>query len=427
MPLMRGWRASRSAPDWSPTEIRYRELLEHLPVGVYRTTVEGELIECNRALAAMLGYADAAELQRVRVPELYVHPSDRALHLGGDADRPAEFELRRKDGSTLWVRDYTHAVPGSGGGVAWCDGILVDITSERQALDALRSSEADYRGLFESAHDAIVIFETDDQVILEANNRACEIYGYSRTELVGMSLWRIVKDAAGGSQRLRDLLAGKGEASFEAAHLRKDGAEMTVEVNAAVVTHQGRPAVLYISRDVTERKRMEETIRALAMHDPLTGLPNRKLLYDRLGVAIAAARRNRHMLALMYLDLDGFKGVNDRLGHAAGDELLVAISRRLAGALRDSDTVGRMGGDEFTVLISDVPSGEAAREIARKILSELRKPVSVDGEQMTVTASLGFALFPKDGGTPDELLRCADAAMYRAKGAGKDRFDQSDA
>jgi diguanylate cyclase (GGDEF)-like protein len=199
---------------------------------------------------------------------------------------------------------------------------------------------------------------------------------------------------------------------------------MTVEVNASAVEHQGRRAILSINRDVTERKRMEETIREMALRDPLTGLPNRKLLYDRLEVAIAAARRNRRLLALMYLDLDGFKEVNDRLGHAAGDELLIGFSRRLGSALRDSDTVGRMGGDEFTILIPEVPSGKVADDLARKLLSELRKPISVAGEVVTVTASLGFTLFPAGGETPDELLRSADAAMYRAKGAGKDRFEQ---
>jgi diguanylate cyclase (GGDEF)-like protein/PAS domain S-box-containing protein len=414
--------------DEHPTEVetRYHQLLEHLPVGVYRTTAAGALVECNRALADMLGYADIAELQRTNVEELYVRRSDRAAHLaaGGERPRPAQFELRRKDGTTLWVRDYSSAVTDEDGSVTWYDGIIIDITTERRVQEALRRSEADYRGLFENAHDAILIFDAESETIIEANQRACDMYGYPRTEFVGLRLECIAAEPERGRERFRQALGGSAALSFEAQSRRKDGSAMTVEVNASAVEHQGRRAILSINRDVTERKRMEETIREMALRDPLTGLPNRKLLYDRLEVAIAAARRNRRLLALMYLDLDGFKEVNDRLGHAAGDELLIGFSRRLGSALRDSDTVGRMGGDEFTILIPEVPSGKVADDLARKLLSELRKPISVAGEVVTVTASLGFTLFPAGGETPDELLRSADAAMYRAKGAGKDRFEQ---
>lgn len=418
-----------SAPSSVEVEARYAELLEHLPVGVYRTTADGALVECNRALADMLGYADVAELRRVKVADLYVRKSDRAAHLAATGDRPAPavFELRRRDGSTIWVRDYSHAVSDESGTVLWYEGIIADITAERNAQEAMRRSEADYRGLFESAHDAIIIFDAADQTILSANQRACDMYGYSRTEFIGLTLDRISRDSSRGREKIREMLDGAMVEGFEAESVRKDGSAMTVEVRAARVEHQGRAAILSINRDVTERKRMEDTIRDMAMRDPLTGLPNRKLLFDRLGMAIAAARRNRRILALMFLDLDGFKGVNDRLGHAAGDELLVALSRRIVSALRDSDTVGRIGGDEFTILIPEVPSAKAAGEIAKKLLSSLREPLVIDGERLTVTASLGVSLFPAHGDTAEALLKNADAAMYRAKAAGKDRYEHTEA
>lgn len=417
-----------SDPNRADVETRYAELLEHLPVGVYRTTVEGAFVECNRAVADMLGYADVAELRKMDVADLYVRKADRAAHLAtaGGNPAPAELELRRRDGSTLWVRDYSRAVVDQSGTVLWYEGIIADITAERRAQEALRHSEADYRGLFEGAHDAIIIFDAKDQTILSANQRACEMYGYPRAEFIGLPLDRISRDAHHGRRRMLQVLDGAMLEGFEAESLRKDGSAMVVEVRASPVEHLGRAAILSINRDVTERKRMEDTIRDMAMRDPLTGLPNRKLLFDRLGVAIAAARRNRRLLALMFLDLDGFKGVNDLLGHAAGDELLVELSRRIVSALRDSDTVGRMGGDEFTILIPEVPSARAAGQIARKLLAELRKPLVVGGEKVTVTASLGVALFPANGETPEALLRGADAAMYRAKAAGKDRFENAE-
>ena len=404
--------------------VRYRELLEHLPVGVYRTTAGGSIVEANRALAGMLGYADAAELRKTNAVDFYVNKADRSRHIAAIAAGelgPVEYELIRKDGSTLWVRDYSRAVTDPLGAILHYDGIIVDITAERTAREALQGSEADYRGLFENAHDAILIIDAANRSILEANQRACDVYGYTREELVGTPIARLSADPREAARRALQILTGEGAWSYETVERRKGGAEMTLEVNAAAVEHRGRRAILSIKRDITERKRMEDTIRALALHDALTGLPNRKLLYDRLEVAISRAKRNRHMLALMFLDLDGFKAVNDGHGHAVGDELLTILANRLVASLRSSDTVARLGGDEFTILISDVGSEEAATETARKVLLELKRPVELAGTAVTVTASLGIALYPADGASPDELLRIADGAMYRAKSAGKDR------
>jgi diguanylate cyclase (GGDEF)-like protein/PAS domain S-box-containing protein len=404
---------------------RYRDLVGHLPVGVYRTTLDGTILEANQAIADMLGFPEPKALQKVRVQGLYVHADDRRAHLDAlehQQLRPAEYQLARRDGTTLWVRDYSRAVTDAAGVVRFYDGILVDITAEKRAGEALRQSERDYRQLFENAHDAIMIFAVDDETILEANQRACELYGFDRSELVGMSLERLLKDVALGKARIRETLEQGTHRAFETVHRRKDGTEMVIEVNAAVLEHRGVPAVLSINRDITERRAMERTIRNLAFHDPLTGLPNRKLLSDRLELALAQARRGKRAMAVLFLDLDGFKAVNDGWGHAQGDALLRDVAGRLAGALRTGDTVARIGGDEFTVLIPELPHEEGAAEVSRKILRELERTFRVGDSEYRVTASIGIALYPRDGEDAETLLKNADAAMYRAKLAGGNRF-----
>lgn len=424
---VKGRSAARAASSrrFSSIELRYRELLEHLPVGVYRTTPDGTILECNQAVAEMLGYETSDRLRRVNVSDLYVRPTDRSLHLaklerGGT--HPAEFQLRRRDGTTIWVRDYPRAVLSRAGAIRHLDGILVDVTAEKAAEEALRRSEQDYRSLFENAHDAILIFAAEGEIILEANQRAGELYRLTRDELVGRSLETLSKDVAAGKARIRETLAGTVSRAFETVHVRGDGTEITLEVNAAPIEHRGVRAILSINRDISERKRLEQVIRDMAFHDPLTGLPNRKLLSDRLSVALAHAKRRRGRLALLFLDLDGFKCVNDRWGHSQGDALLRELGGRLGGALRTGDTVARIGGDEFTVLVPELPGEAAAAEVARKVIRALERPFTVAGVTVAVTASVGIALYPDDGLDFDQLLQRADAAMYHAKALGGNRF-----
>ena len=406
---------------------RYRDLLGHLPVGVYRTTLDGAILEANQAIADILGFAAPDDLRKVKVQDLYVREKDRREHIIALAHGqfgPAEFQLARRDGTILWVRDYCRPITDARGVVRFYDGILVDITAEQRAREALRQSERDYRELFENAHDAIMILSgaDEDGIILDANQRACELYGFTRDEFVGMPLVKLVKDADRGRSRFRAALVPGARTTFETVHRRHDGTEMALEVNAAAVEHRGRSAVLSINRDVTARRALEHAIREMAFHDPLTGLPNRKLLSDRLELALAQAHRNRRAMAVLFLDLDGFKTVNDGWGHAQGDMLLRDVASRLAGALRTGDTVARIGGDEFTVLIPELPQEDGAAEVSRKILRELERTFRVGASECRVTASIGIALYPRDGEDADTLLKRADAAMYRAKLAGGNGF-----
>jgi len=180
--------------------------------------------------------------------------------------------------------------------------------------------------------------------------------------------------------------------------------------------------IVAVLRDVTERRRLQEKLERLAHYDPLTTLPNRALFFDRLENAVARARREDRRFALLFIDLDGFKAVNDRFGHDAGDFLLFEIAKRLRSAIRDSDTAGRMGGDEFTVLLENIAKVDDAAAVADKIRAALVEPAAVpSGEKVTVGASIGIAVFPDDGADGESILKAADSAMYAIKLATGDR------
>lgn len=404
------------------SESRYLDLLEHLPVGIYRTTPSGHIIEANQELARMLGYRRRDSLKHLDVNDLYVRKKSRLEHmqrLAAATTAFSEFELRTRDGRSIWVRDYPRAIKGADGRVLHIDGILVDVSERKRIEEALQRSEQDYRRLFEHAHDAIMIFAVRDEIILDVNHRACDIYGFGRQEMIGMSLEKLTKNLMRGKSRIRRAQASKAFRNFETIHFRKDGSEMLLEVNAALLTYQGQPAILSINRDITRRRLLEETIRQMAYQDSLTGLPNRSLLTDRLEQALTFARRRGQKVTLLYLDLDGFKSVNDTYGHSIGDELLRIVAGRLTGQLRQSDTVARLGGDEFLVLLPDAGHARDGTRIARKILAEIRRPCSIGGRRLQVSGSIGIAIYPQDGRSAETLMKHADQAMYAAKVAGR--------
>jgi len=399
-------------------ESRFQTLLQHLPVGVYRTTPSGRIIEANQALADILGFKRVSDLVKLDVKKLYVRKKSRREHMERLASALTdftEFELRRPDGKTLWVRDHPRAVKDENGRVRYYDGILDDVSERHKAQEDLERSEQDYRRLFEHAHDAIIVFSVKEEIILDVNNRACELYGFTLREMLGMSMAELSKDVARGKARIRKTLADETCRNFETVHYRKDGSEMVLDVNAAPVVYKGRPAILSINRDITRRRQMETTIREMAYRDSLTGLPNRTLFNDRLVQALAYAKRHSHGVTLLYLDLDGFKPVNDLYGHQVGDELLRQIGNRLSGLLRESDTVARLGGDEFLILLPDAGKIREGNRLETRIRAEIGRPFRIGSRTISITASVGMAICPRDGKGAKTLMKRADSAMYAAK------------
>ncbi|HEV7616785.1 MAG TPA: EAL domain-containing protein [Burkholderiaceae bacterium] len=291
-----------------------------------------------------------------------------------------------------------------------------------QAEAALRESEAHFRALVEQASDSFYVHDFDGRFI-DVNQRGCDCLGYTRHELLNMSLADIDIDLS--IKKLKTILGPlttKEPIALESRHRHKDGTVFPVEIRIGPIEIGGHQYLLSLARDVTERKELQDHIQHLAYHDSLTGLPNRAMFNRHLSHAMLQARRYYKGLAVLFIDLDRFKNINDTLGHDAGDRLLQEMARRLTASLRDGDLVARLGGDEFVVLIEEVADLSDVSHIARQILSALVKEYPLDGQLINITASIGISTFPEDGRDEFSLMKHADVAMYRAKEGGKNKF-----
>ena len=350
-----------------------------------------------------------------------------------------EEEIRVHSGERRWFSTTKVPLIGENGEIEGLVGISRDISRRRAAEDALRESEERYRAIVERAAEGIFLFETDGGRILETNAALRELLGYTSEELLNMTVYEIIAhipEEIDESIR-RDLEEGSrlaGERSYQ----RKDGSLVPVEVSMVAVPFRGREILGSVVRDLAGRKRLEEELRHRATHDPLTRLPNRALFNDRLVRALEREERRGGHTAVLFIDLDGFKAINDRYGHDVGDGLLTAVASRLGNCVRSGDTVSRLGGDEFLVLLEDADM-ERAGKVSERMIRALEAPLELEersgarhrsGEsgasEVRIGASIGVALSeglyenagqePEDAGRMAEaLIRAADEAMYRAK------------
>jgi diguanylate cyclase (GGDEF)-like protein/PAS domain S-box-containing protein len=304
-------------------------------------------------------------------------------------------------------------------------GSLGSVIQRHRVTEQLRKSEAQYRLLFDSNPHPMWVYDRETLQFLAVNRSAVEHYGYSEPEFLAMTLLDIrpAEDAEALLKEVKEIgLGSKGFSLWR--HLKKDGTLIDVEISSDGIDFNGRPARLVLSNDITARKASEQEIKRLAFYDPLTQLPNRQLLTDRLQQALAGSVRSRNMGALLFIDLDNFKVLNDTLGHDMGDRLLQQVAMRLNSCVRGSDTVARLGGDEFVVMVEDLSdsAGEAAtqaRLVAEKILEAFTEPYALDLYEHFASPSIGVTLFSGRSSSVDELLKRADLAMYQAKASGR--------
>jgi len=406
----------------------YRTLADSSHAGVY-VVQDGKFLFANNNMASYCGWPKE-EMIGMRSMSI-VHEEDRessrasALKmLQGERTAPYEFRMIRKDGSVLWMIETVTPILYNGRPAIL--GNAMNITESRKTMEALRESEERYRTILENIEDGY--YELDINRRLTFFNESCrKIFGYSREEFLGMGQTAIASDETANSmlERFRTVMeTGNPDRATGWEIRRKDGTSRHIEASVSLIRDgTGKPSGFRgIIRDVTDRKLAEEMIMRLAYHDSLTGLPNRVLFHDRLTMAMARYRRNNKPFAVMLLDLDKFKEINDALGHSVGDMLLQNVAQRLTGLLRKSDTVARMGGDEFLVLLTDLTRPDTASAIAKKILNLFQKPFDVDEHRLRVTTSIGIAIYPSDGGDADTLLKNSDIAMYMAKKSGTNRF-----
>lgn len=294
------------------------------------------------------------------------------------------------------------------------------ITERQEMLETIRENEERYRRLYELSPDGIFIY---DEARLEFVNTAGtrllgastfgDVKGNPIINFIHPNYHQIFKDRTTELERQT-----KTEPWFEIKLNRLDGKEVPVELMAISFQNMGKQIVQIIIRDITERKLAEHRLQYLAHYDSLTGIPNRVLFFDRLNQALAEAKQYNRKLAVLFLDMDNFKFVNDTLGHDAGDMLLKEAAQRLTGCARASDTVARMGGDEFIIILSKILETQDARIVVRRIFESLAMPFHLKGQDCSISVSIGISLYPFDGNDSEALLRNADTALYRAKEHG---------
>jgi diguanylate cyclase (GGDEF)-like protein/PAS domain S-box-containing protein len=278
--------------------------------------------------------------------------------------------------------------------------------------------------IVEASPDAISS-RTLDGTLLTWNKGAEKVYSYTAEEAIGRNYLMLFPESgeAEAAEISARLLRGESIFDMESVRKRKDGSLVHVSLSIAPLIEKGRVVrVCSIARDITARKDAERQIRRMAHFDPLTGLPNRILLVDRLEQALAVSQRNHSCTGVMFMDLDHFKDVNDRLGHHVGDQLLQQVAARVQDSIREVDTVSRVGGDEFIIVLPELRRPEDAATIARKMLSLVAGEYIVAGRKLLVTSSLGISIYPDHGRDPSLLIRLADKAMYDAKQAGRNRY-----
>jgi diguanylate cyclase (GGDEF)-like protein/PAS domain S-box-containing protein len=414
-----------AAPELQDALRRVEErllLLAEQAGGVLLTDGDGRLLEANDRARTLVGFRDLSALQLADlVLEDDLPPGGLRLEaLIHGSSRRRELRLRTGDGGVLRVE--VDVRPLSGGRF---QVLLDDVTARRSAEEALRDSEERYRQLVEASPDAMLV-HIGGRIVFA--NAACAglLGARDAQELLGLQFRDLVHtERRHATPRRSRSTAPVDQAASVADEVlqRLDGGRVDVELLEVPFTYRGEPAVQVVARDATERKRRQDEITAIAYRDALTGLPNRRLFHDRLAIALAQAHRYRQRLALIFLDLDRFKPINDSLGHDVGDQLLRAVAERLQACVREGDTLARLAGDEFVLLLPGIHYAEDVGRIARKVLEAMRQPFRIGERDLRLTASAGIGVYPDDGDSAEALLKNADTAMYRAKERGRDAYE----
>jgi diguanylate cyclase (GGDEF)-like protein/PAS domain S-box-containing protein len=421
------------------SEERYRRTFEQAPVGIIHTSFEGRFLRCNARFAEIVGYSQEEILgmtfQQITVPEdIGKSLNVLELALNGVAEAGVwEKRYVRKDGSPIWVRLTQSTLRDGEGRILHFITLVEDINARKTAearlataLEGLRTSEARYRTIFETSVDFVSINRFSDGAYLDVNRSFLDTTGYTREEVVGrpsseLGIWADPQDR----KNLIDLLEFQGQCrNLEVRFRRKNGEVFSALMSAAAIEIDGVPCIVSMTRDISDAKAAEDKIRDLAFYDPLTRLPNRRLLLDRLKQALASSTRSHHRHALLFVDLDNFKKQNDAVGRQNGDLLLQEVARRLTACVREVDTVARQGGDEFVVILEELSevaqeAASQAKSLAERILVATSRPYLVGGRECHNGVSIGIAVFEDHPESAIEVLQQAETAMFQAKAAGR--------
>jgi len=421
---------------------RWRLALEGVGDAVWDWDIQARTFQYSQSYAGMLGYSEEEIGHKPDILETLLHPEDKAgaiahmkTYLAGKFGDQyvSEQRLRCRDGSYKWILCRGRVTQRDGNGRPQrMLGTHADITERKLMEQALRDNNERLRSIFENIPTIAVQGYTRDGTILYWNPASERVYGYSREEAMGANLFDLIIPEPVREQIFQEIQDfaenGVGAPAEELLLRRKDGSPISVYSSSVVVRLPGQETIVYcLDVDLTERKEHEKQLEHIAHYDALTGVPNRVLLADRLAQALARTKRDKGLMAVCYLDLDGFKPVNDNFGHDAGDKVLIEITRRIKEVIREDDTVARLGGDEFVVLLVGMRVPEECVGSLDRLLDAIHQPIEIQGKLLSISASIGVSLYPEDDQDTDTLLRHADQAMYVAKQSGKNRYHLFDA
>jgi diguanylate cyclase (GGDEF)-like protein/PAS domain S-box-containing protein len=409
------------------SEEKYRMLLDGVhDYAIFLLDPGGRVVSWNAGAERIKGYtADEIIGQDY---SCFFSPEDikrgrpkEVLRMTAASGRHKEDGIRvRKDGSQFLASVTFTALREA-------DGSLRGFSEISRDLSESKESEARYRGLLEAAPDAMVVVDQDGEIVL-LNVQAEKQFGYRRDELVGQKVKNIIPEGfaerliADGTRSAAEALAQEIGTGIELTGRRKDGSEFPIEIMLSPLKGAESVLVTAAIRNITTRKKAEALMIHSSEHDFLTGLPNRMLLSDRVNQAIRMAIRHKRKVAVLFLDLDGFKHINDSLGHPTGDKLLQSVGKRLVDCVRGSDTVSRQGGDEFVVLLSEEEDSEDASITAKRMQRAVAEAHFIDQHDLHVTCSVGVSVYPDDGLNAETLIKNADTAMYQAKANGRQKY-----
>ena len=409
------------------SEEKYRTIIENIEDGFYEVDLAGNFTFFNDSMCRIFGYPKE-ELKGMNNRQYTdkengkkVFQAFNQVYRTGESGTVCDYEIIRKDGSRRYVEASLLLENDSSGKPIGFRGMLRDITERKQFERILQQERETFFSILQKEPYGALLINTDE-TFLYVNPEFTAITGYTIKDVPNGREWfrRAFPDP---EYRHKIIATWKEDISPRKAVDRvwsvvcKDGEVKEIEFKLTFLD-DGR--IIVMLSDVTERRRTEEKLAYKATHDLLTGLPNRMLFKDRSSVAMAQAQRVHKKLAVVFLDLDRFKEVNDTLGHNVGDRLLCAVGNRLTELLRKTDTVARIGGDEFLLLLAEIDRVEDATSIAQKVLESVQDPFVVNGHEIFITASIGIAFYPDDGNEVDTLINRADKGMYSAKQKGFD-------
>lgn len=428
-------RNAQKSRDLAEREQRLHNLVTHVPgvIYQYRLRADGSshFPYASAGIETVYGISPADVLEDAAAVFAIIHPDDRDHVVRSIQESAAsltqwrcQYRVNLPDGRCIWLDGQSTPVRNPDGSTTW-HGYIRDVTDIRNADHRLRLAAS----VFANSYEGIVITDADS-IILDVNPSFSRITGYSADEVIGNTP-RILNSGRQQPAFYEQMWAAIRDSDHwrgEIWNRRKNG-EVYVEMLAISAVRDAAGKLTHyvgVFSDISSLKAHAAELERIAHFDPLTGVPNRRLLNDRLTRAVARARRSTKLLAVCYLDLDGFKPINDQHGHATGDQLLVEVTRRLQHTLREEDTLARIGGDEFVLLLGGIASIAESHAALERVLAETSAPVELGDETVSVSTSIGVTLFPLDDSDAETLLRHADMAMYEAKEAGRNCYRMFD-